>query len=89
MARRVRRSDIEFAEAAQGFEAILMKFRQAGGLEIEMASLDDLATVARVRGLPVLRHPSPDGGGWVYYLVLDGAGRLAFRYTERTRGREH
>ena len=83
MARRVSRSEPEVAEVARGFDSLLVQFRHAGGQEIDMASLDDLALVARVRGLPLLRHQSEDGGGWVAYLVLDGAGRLAFRFTER------
>lgn len=64
---------------------LLQSFRNAGGLEIEMTSLAELKTVAHIRSLPILKHDATESGGWVYYLVLDGAGRLAYRFTERER----
>jgi hypothetical protein len=80
-----KRSEPDAAEIAQGFEAVLMNFRGGGGQEIELASLQDLEMVSRVRSLPILKH-APDGAtGWVYYLVLDGANRLAYRVTVRKR----
>ncbi len=75
-----------FADVAQGFSRLLASLYQAGGSEVEMRSLEDLEVVARVRSLPVLRYRAEDEGGWTYYLVLDGAGRLAYRYNERARG---
>ena len=85
MAKREKSADPALAETTEGFDGLLQTFRRLGGQEIEMATLNDLSTVARVRGLPVLKHDSRDSAGWVHYLVLDGAGRLAFRYSERTR----
>ncbi|HYK93103.1 MAG TPA: hypothetical protein VEY07_03560 [Thermoplasmata archaeon] len=74
-----------YAETAEGFDGILQTFRHAGGQEIEMSSLNDLTLVANARGLPILKHDPRDGAGWVHYLVLDGAGRLAYRFIERAR----
>ncbi len=73
------------ADTAQGFDRLLVALRQAGGAEVEMPTLGDLEVVARVRGLPVLRHRPADDAGWTHYLVMDGANRLAFRYNERNR----
>lgn len=75
----------EYADTEQGFDVVLAHLRQAGGVEIEMSTLDDLRSVGRVRSLPVLRHRPDDEAGWTHYLVLDGANRLAFRFTERAR----
>ena len=85
MPKRAKTGDIDSAETAEGFEGLLGSFRQAGGQEIEMASLNDLVMVARARSLPVLRHSADSTGGWTYFLVLDGAGKVAYRFNERRR----
>ena len=85
MPKRAKPGDGESAETAEGFEGLLGSFRQAGGQEIEMATLHDLVMVARTRSLPLLRHSSDSSGGWTYFLVLDGAGRIAYRFNERRR----
>ncbi len=80
-----RTPEATIADVVEGFSRLLASLYQAGGSEVEVRSLEDLAAVARVRSLPILRYRAEDEGGWTYYLVLDGAGRLAYRFNARAR----